>query len=727
MFRLLAAFLVIALGIAATLAVSTPAPRADFTIINGGDPTTLDPIVASWLRDIRLMRCLHEGLVRSDVTKDDLPIEPALAERWEVSPDALTYTFHLRAATWSDGTPLRSTDFVYAWLRGTLPDSAADYTSFFFHIAGARDFFDWRTAALAAFAKQPQTSTAAEQLWQHTKSTFRAMVAIQTPDERTLVVTLARPAPYFLDICASVAFVPVCESIVSRYEVVDPGTARVKWDTGWTRAAPSIGAMRLDSWRFKREMRLAKNPAYWDAANVRINSMAILSIDDPVSQAMAFQTGGVDWVSDVVAPFRAEMVAAKNAFRAEHAAAVDALRAKGLGPAEIDRALPADPRKNTHIFPAFGTFFWNLNCSPNLPDGRVNPLADARVRRALALAIDKRAVADGVRRLGEATAGSLIPPGSIRNYTTSAGLSRDPDAARRLLAEAGFPNGSNFPTIELLINKEQNTDLVAQAIAKDWERELGITTAIIVRETKVFREQVKNANYITSSASWFGDYPDPTTFLEINRTDDGNNDRRYSSKAFDALLAKAEVETDPAARAAILADAERILVEQDLPLIPIFHYVNLNLFNPDRLEGISSNRRSEQQLFRVRMRTEDSPPSRREGAGGRAAAPTRIAPQSSNLSVPPTASRGVLAPAPHAPNPTDALPTAIAIVENRNSPQRSQRTQRKTRALASSSSSSSYPSSPVSLRVLRALRGKSPSLRVLRALRGETPSPEAKP
>jgi oligopeptide transport system substrate-binding protein len=614
--RLLVAFFVIALGIAATLAVSKPAPRADLTIINGGDPTTLDPIIASWLRDIRLMRCLHEGLVRSDVTKDDLPIEPALAERWEISPDARTYTFHLRTAIWSDGTPLRSTDFVYAWLRGTLPDSAADYTSFFFHIAGAKEFFDWRNGALAAFAQQSPTTGAAEKLWQETKSRFRAMVAIQTPDEHTLVVTLARPTPYFLDICTSIAFVPLCESVVSRYELVDPSTARVKWDTGWTRAAPSIGAMRIASWQFKREMRLAKNTAYWDAANVHLNSISILSIDDPVSQVMAFQTGGVDWVSDVVAPFRAEMVAAKNAFRDEHAAAVEEMRSKGQSPVAIDRALPADPRKSTQVFPAFGTFFWNLNCAPNLPDGRVNPLADPRVRRALALAIDKRAVAEGVRRLGESTADSLTPPGSIRGYATPAGLPRDPDAARRLLAEAGFPNGTSFPTVELLINKEQNNDLVAQAIAKDWERELGITTAIVVKETKVFRELLKSANYITSSASWFGDYPDPMTFLEISRTGDGNNDRRYSSAAFDALLAKAETETNPAARAKLLADAERILVEQDLPLIPIFHYVNLNLFNPDRLEGISSNRRSEQQLFRVRPRVSSDSPSQREGAGG---------------------------------------------------------------------------------------------------------------
>lgn len=604
MLRLVAAFLVIVAGLVGTLAVSTPPPRADFTLINGGDPTTLDPIVASWLRDIRLMRCLHEGLVRSDVTKDDLPIEPALAERWEVSADGRTYTFRLRDAAWSDGTPLRSSDFVYAWLRGTLPDSAADYTSFFFHIAGAKEFFDWRAGALAAFVTSPasaRAADAAENLWQETRSKFRAMVALETPDERTLVVRLTRPVPYFLDICTAVAFVPVCERVVSRYEIVDAGTARVKWDTVWTRAAPSIGAMRLESWRFKREMRLVKNPMYWDAANVRIESMAILSIDDPVSQAMAFQTGAVDWVSDVVAPFRAEMVAGKNAFRSEHAEAVRGLRARGLGPVEIDRALPPDPRKSTQIFPAFGTFFWNLNCAPRLPDGRVNPLADARVRRALALAIDKRAVAEGVRRLGESVAGGLVPPGSIRDYTGPAGLARNPDEARRLLAEAGFANGNNFPTIELLINKEQNNDLVAQAIAKDWERELGLSTAIVVRETKVFREQVKNGNYFTSSASWFGDYPDATTFLEINRTSDGNNDRRYSSKVFDDLMARAESESDKDVRAGLLSEAERVLVEQDLPLIPIFHYVNLNLFNPDRLEGISSNRRSEQQLFRVRM------------------------------------------------------------------------------------------------------------------------------
>src|SRR5690606_33368912 len=135
-----------------------------------------------------------------------------------------------------------------------------------------------------------------------------------------------------------------------------------------------------------------------------------------------YESGAVDWVSDVMVAYRSELNREKTAFYAEHAEAVARMRAEGLDPIAIDAALPPDARAHFHTFPVFGSYFRNLNRLATLPDWRENPLDDARVRRALALVIDKRAVAEQIRRMGEPPARTLIPPGSIGGYESPAGL-----------------------------------------------------------------------------------------------------------------------------------------------------------------------------------------------------------------------------------------------------------------------------------------------------------------
>ncbi|MBN8599224.1 MAG: peptide ABC transporter substrate-binding protein [Planctomycetes bacterium] len=604
MLRLLIPIALLAVALLAIVGAERPAPRADFTLINRGDVTTLDFQQMSWNQDLRVARLIGEGLVANDVFSHDYTIVPAVAERFEISPDGRTYTFHLRDARWSDGHPVEPRDFLYAWMRALLPDVAADYSGFVQHIKGGRAFSAWRTLALADFARaHPGESdpAAARELWDQTRKAFADLVSIRTPDSRTIVVELERPTPFFLDMVAFPGFFPVREDVVRRYELLDPATGRIKWNAAWTKPPNLVtnGPFEVESWKFKRDLRLQRNPYYWNPSVVSIDSISIPSVEDSVSSVMAFETGAADWVSDVLAPFRAELVARKRAFYAEHRAEYEKLKAQGLDPIEIDRRLPPDPRNNIHVFPAFGTYFWNFNCSRTLPDGRANPLADPRVRRALALATDKRAIAEGIRRVGEQPAATLIPPSSIGNYRSPAGLGFDPDKARELLAEAGYPGGKGFITLDLLITKDGGHELVAQTLAKDWERILGINTTITVQEIKVFRERLKNKNYMTARASWFGDYGDPTSFLDVSRTDDGNNDRAYSNPRFDALLEKAAKETDPDARLRSLEEAERILVEDDLPFLPILFYVNMYLFDATKLTGISSHPRGAQLLYRV--------------------------------------------------------------------------------------------------------------------------------
>ena len=603
--------------VAASVLSDRPLPRADFVFINRGDVTTLDPQRMSWMQDLRVARLLYEGLVQNDVLHADFGVIPAVAESWAVSDDALTYTFRLRDdARWSNGEPVTAADFIASWRRAMLPDLASDYVGMFMLIRGAQDFYDWRERALTEFADRRRdatpardTETAAE-LWERTKARFAETVGLSSPDPRTLVVELERPIPYFLDLCAFAVFYPVYTPLVERFERPDPATGRLIRRPGWTKPGVLVsnGPFELARWRFKRDMRLEANPHWWNHASLAIGSIDMPSVNDPNASVLAFQTGSVDWLSDVTAAYRGDMLADKADFYREHAEEVARLRAQGLDPYEIDRRLPDDPRKHVKATPAFGIYFYNFNCKPLLPDGRPNPFHDPRVRRAFAMCVDKRSIADEVRRLGESVAHTLIPPGSIGGYDSPAGLPNVGDApdeaarqdiaarARALLDEAGFP--PNF-VVDLLFNSDGGHDLIAQALAKNWQEYLGVQTSLSQKEIKIFREDLKNRHYMTARAGWYGDYGDPTTFLNICHSADGTNDRAYANPAYDDLLARAATELDPERRMALLAEAERILVEEDLPLIPLFIYNNVQLFDSARVTGLTPHPRSKNNLYLV--------------------------------------------------------------------------------------------------------------------------------
>lgn len=634
---LLPVFLLLAL-VAGSVLSDRPLPRADFVFINRGDVNTLDPQRMSWMQDLRVARLVFEGLVQNDVLSNDFGIVPAVAESWEISEDGLTYTFRLREnARWTNGQPVTAEDFHTSWRRAMLPDLASDYVGMFMLIRGAQSFYDWRERALTEFGEREFDSPraradAADELWEQTKARFEEMVALSTPDPRTLVIELQRPIPYFLDLCAFAVFYPVYGPLVEQFERPDPVTARLMRRPGWTKPGVLIsnGPFELTRWRFKRDMRLEANPYWWNRESLAIESIDIPSVNDPNATVLAFQTGSADWLSDVTAPYRGDLLADKMAFYREHAELVAQLQAQGLDPYEIDRRLPEDPRKHIKATPAFGVYFYNFNCKPLLPDGRPNPFHDARVRRAFAMCVDKRAIVDEVRRLGEAVADTLIPPGSIGGYTGPDGLKNIGDArneeerrsiaaeARALLAEADFPPGF---VVELLFNSDGGHDLIAQAIAKNWQEFLGVQTSLSQKEIKIFREDLKNHQYMTTRAGWYGDYGDPTTFLNINHSADGNNDRAYSNPAYDALLADAATELDAQRRMVILAEAERILVEEDLPLIPIFIYNNVVMFDSAKVTGLTPHPRSKENLFLVDIlgdgKGPDTPRPMRPGAAGR--------------------------------------------------------------------------------------------------------------
>ncbi len=582
-----------------------PEPRADFVFVNRAEISTLDPVQMSWLQDFRVAGLIFEGLTRYDTFSPGFNVVPGAAERWEVSSDGLTYTFHLRAdAKWSNGEPVRPGDFVFAWRRVILPDGGGDYAKLFECIRGVREFRQWRSDKLRRFAADPSAGgsrDAAAALWQDTLDAFAREVGIQAPDERTLVVHLARPTPYFLDLTAFGALYPVHPPLLRAHESIDARTGLQRTNADWTKPDRLVvnGPFVLDRWRFKRDMHFARNPHYWDRASLNLDTIACLSIPDGNAQVLAFRTSAVDWTSDVMPSYRGEIFAAKQAFLSEHAPEVLRLESRGLDAVSIDRSLPADPRATVHAFPAFGTYFYNFNCRERLADGTPNPFADSRVRRAFTRTIDRAAICRNILRGGEKPAATFIPPGSIGGYRSPAGLLPDADTARAELVDAGFPNGRGFPEVQLLVNSEGDHSLIAQGVARDWERILGVRVRVVQKETRAFREDVKNGRFMVSRASWFGDYGDPTTFLDTNHTGDGNNDRGFSSREYDQLLDRAAAEPDAARRMETLARAEQLLVEEQAPFAPVYQYVQQYLFDPHRVSGITTHPRQSQDLARV--------------------------------------------------------------------------------------------------------------------------------
>ncbi|MEZ6241780.1 MAG: peptide ABC transporter substrate-binding protein [Phycisphaerales bacterium] len=604
MLRLLVPFLLLAALVGATVLSDRPPKPADFTFINGnGDVNTLDPQRMSWQPDLRAARMFFEGLTANDVFTWGYDIIPAVAESWEVSDDGKEYTFHLRDdAKWSNGAPVTAGDFVYSWRRAMLPDIASDYIAFFLLIEGGPEFYDWRNDALSEYEARPaaeKTAEAADALWRETLERFDSGVALKARDDHTLWMRLTEPTPYWLDLCAFAVFYPVYPPLVSAYERPSPDSGRLDLKAGWTKPdrLVSNGPFNLTKWRFKRSMRAEKNPYYWNRDAIALDTIEMPAITEPNAMVLAFQTGAVDWVTDVTVGYRADIIQKKKEFYEENREQYEALKAQGLDPIEIDRRLPKDPRKNIHVFPAFATYWYNFNCLPKLPDGRDNPFHDPRVRRAFAMAIDKQTLVDQVKRTGEPVASTIIPPHSIGGYESPKGLPYDPAAARKLLAEAGWPDPAAFPTVEIMFNKDAGHDLIAQAVAKDWQRNLGVSVSLDQKELKVYRNDLKKANYMVTRAGWYADYGDPTTFLEINRSTDGNNDRKYNNPHYDDLLDQARSERDPEKRMAILSEAERILVEEDLPLVPLYHYVTVYLFDADTLSGVNPHPRATQNVF----------------------------------------------------------------------------------------------------------------------------------
>ncbi len=584
-------------------------PDADLTYALGSSLTSLDPAQMQWNEEIRLAIALWEGLTTYH-PETTAPIEGVAHLPPAVSDDGLVYTFTLRQdARWSNGDPVDPVDFIYGWRRSMEPGATGPYAFLILdNIAGAKVYFQWRSRASRALSimqdiivgdKEGLSEEDRAHLlslglpvtgdtdWQQTADDFRTQhisqieerfrqVGLKRLDAQRLEVRLNRPISYFLDLTAFSTLLPIHRSSLEMLRETEKPTEKYmtswKYDSQWVKpdyhknGYPGLitnGPFYLDQWQFKRYLLLKKNPHYWDHAQVKSDSIMLKVYTDPSTGFLTYEKGDYDWFRNLTSLDFADALVAK---------------------------LENGQRDDIHLSAAFGTYFYYFNCMDELKNGSVNPFADYRVRMAFNLATDKNAIVDKVRKTGNPVARNFIPPGTIPGYYCPPGPDFNPDRARQLLAVAGYPGGKDMPNVEILYNTGFNHESIAEAIAQMWADNLNVNVTLKGKETKTFDEDKSNQRFMVGRGGWFGDYGDPTTFLDMMHSENYQNDCKFSNPEYDRLMERASQSRDHEKRLEILAEAEQLLMEKHMPVLPINYYVNLNAYRPE-VKGIYENGR----------------------------------------------------------------------------------------------------------------------------------------
>ena len=616
-------------GLSFSASVGAP---ADVRFVNGTEPKTLDPHLLTGQPGGRIATAIFEGLTRYD--PKTLGPAPGLAESWEISGDGRRYTFQLRDdARWSDGTPIDAADVVYSWRRMLDPKLGAEYAYMLHPVKGAEayntfegladalearilpeltrlqartgsaglDASGWKTlttgfpvhdslqhaksdairtlldrdpgpvstAQLERFSRAVEDEAARLRSQARDVSTrFGTSLGVYAEDRHRLVVELDAPTPYFLDITSFYSAL-----LVPKHTIEQHGSS---WFLPETLVCN--GPFVVDRWRVNDRIRLKKNPLYWGKHEVRAEAIEALATENVTTALNLYLTGEVDWLPSAY-------------------------------PVDLVQELRA--REDFYVHAAFIVYYYRFNT-------RRKPFDDARVRQAVTLAVDRRVIVDDVRGLGELPAAHFVPPGVPGYPSPESPIGLDVERARKLLAEAGYPGGRGFPEVGILYNTSESHKKIAEVVADQLGRNLGIQVTPYNQEWQSYLATVRSGNFEMARAGWIGDYLDPNTFLDMWVTNGGNNQTGFSSPVYDAIIRAAadmegfsqgpdallsRIEGSGAiskrlerrsassdldqrrrllneARMQLLSRAEAILLGEEFPIMPIYFSVNSGLKVP---------------------------------------------------------------------------------------------------------------------------------------------------
>lgn len=488
---------------------------AGFTVQYGSNPETLDPALNSAIDGANTIITIFEPLL---LINENNEVVGGQAESWETSEDGLTWTFTMRdGLKWSDGTDLNAKDFEYSFKRMVDPNTAAPYAE---TCLGMIDGFD------AAQAGDPD-----------------ALNVKASDDGKTLTIVLSYPCSYFDKMAAFAAMSPVQQA-----------TVEANGDSWCTSADTFVsnGPYMITDWTPSERIVLSKNPNYvggWDNSKIVSDTITLLLLEDSSASFAAYNSGEAVLIKDVPTD-------------------------------EIPSLTKAEDGGDFYVDTILGTYYVSLNLQRDA-------FKDAKVRKALSLAIDRDYVANTIMQGTYTTADSIVGPGIVdqSGYFHDNGnapyISADYEAnlaeAKKLLEEAGYPNGEGYPTIEYSTNDAGYHVPLAEYLQQAWG-DLGITLTINKMEWSSFTPARRAGEYDVARNGWVMDYNDPSNMLDLFCSGNGNNDGKYSNPDFDAAIDASKV-ADSAEHFAQLHKAEDILME-DMGCLPIAYYNDYWLQSP---------------------------------------------------------------------------------------------------------------------------------------------------
>ncbi len=369
-------------------------------------------------------------------------------------------------------------------------------------------------------------------------------VGVKALDEKTLQVTLTEPTPYFLQLMDHYSTFALHRPTIEKF-----GKATDRF-TRWTRVENIVsnGAFRLQEWKLNRRITMAKSDTYWDRDNVKLNGVVFYPTENIVSEERMFRVGQLHYTQTI----------------------------------PLDKIPVYQAMENTPYVqaPYLGTYFFLINT--NRP-----PVDDVRVRKALSMAIDRHKLNDTVLQKSNVPAYSITPPGTL-GYQPPKLFDFDPEQARALLADAGFPNGEGWPGLELIYNTSESHRKIAVALQQMWKDELNIKVTISNQEWKVYLDSVTQMEFDIARRGWIGDYVDPNNFLDLYLTGGGNNNTGFSDPRYDEMITRLAPQAKTREeRFAIFYEAETMLMEQ-MPILPIYTYTSKHLIHPS-VKGLPAN------------------------------------------------------------------------------------------------------------------------------------------
>lgn len=360
-------------------------------------------------------------------------------------------------------------------------------------------------------------------------------VGVKAIDEKTLEVTLESPTPYFLELTAFPTYFPVRKDMVEA----DPEGWALNMET-----YISNGPFKAVEWSHNDVLRVVKNDNYYAADTVKLDGIDFYMIVEESTGMSAYESGEIDYLEHI--------------------------------PTDQIPTLQ-ESNEDFEIQPYLGTYFYVFNTSKE-------PVNDPKVRHALTLAIDRQAIVDVVTKAGQKPASGFVPEGMTlsdgSSFREAAGDFAIPataniEEAKKLLAEAGYPDGQGFPTIEVMYNTLEAHKAIAEAIQEMWKQNLGINVELRNEEWKVFQETRTQGDFVIARHGWIGDYVDPMTFLDMWLSNSGNNNAQWKNDDYDQAIADSK-KASGADRDALMMKAEKIMMD-DWITMPIYYYTKPTL------------------------------------------------------------------------------------------------------------------------------------------------------